>query len=319
MQFESYSNKESDVEEVKKLEVKISTVNVDCRSFENFKTMVEKTTASRKVDLFLLKEFDFEVDYVFAHIEDFNRLAREKGVDIILAPNNQRLMGPKFTWGEIKRKLNDKKVEYEHLAIPDDHVPESLGLFFGKNGQMYVFPKSNGLPVEQIRPVHKIPNTEIGVTICGEIWSIKPEDLDGISILYNPSAEADSMPSLSQIMLHRAMGSNHSREEWIDILGYRPFIDNDPSEFDLATSLEDLTSKGVRRRNVEEAIKRFLEEASRNSSYVSKIEKILEKRQIPAVRSDVGGGGIMNNLPNAQVKNLQITNQTTSFKLIVTD
>lgn len=68
----------------------------------------------------------------------------------------------------------------------DDFEADSIGFYFGSGGFIYAFPKQ----WEDV-PVHRIPNTNVGISICGEINHIKPEHLGGIDVLLNPSQEND--------------------------------------------------------------------------------------------------------------------------------
>jgi len=68
----------------------------------------------------------------------------------------------------------------------DDFEADSVGFYFGRDGSTYAFPKQ----WEDV-PVHRIPDTNTGVSICGEVNNIKPEHLEGISLLLNPSREND--------------------------------------------------------------------------------------------------------------------------------
>lgn len=68
----------------------------------------------------------------------------------------------------------------------DDFEANSVGFYFGSDGSIYAFPKQ----WEDV-PVHRIPNTNIGVSICGEVNHIKPEHLKCIGLLLNPSREND--------------------------------------------------------------------------------------------------------------------------------
>ncbi|MBN2065998.1 MAG: hypothetical protein JW771_04220 [Candidatus Thermoplasmatota archaeon] len=68
----------------------------------------------------------------------------------------------------------------------DDFEANSVGFYFGSDGSIFAFPKQ----WEDV-PVHRIPNTNIGVSICGEVNYVKPEHLEDIDILLNPSREND--------------------------------------------------------------------------------------------------------------------------------
>lgn len=184
------------------LDVNILSLN-RCETIDEMVERIE--TAKGVIDTVLLGEYNFEVEEVLNDIEKIKNTAEKNKTTIILTPDNQ--FGRKATWNQINQEFVGTGATIEQTDLPDDYIPETVGVYVDPSGFIYVFPKT-----WERMPVHRIPNTNIGVTICGEINNIKPEHLEGVRILYNPSREGDD-PFLRFRMLHRYGDSPLTREK----------------------------------------------------------------------------------------------------------
>lgn len=282
-----------------------------CQTIDEMIERIKAAKAENKVDSVLLQEYDFKVEEVLTELEKIRETARQNNVDIILAPDNQ--FGRDISWGQIKKEFQAQDATIEETTMPDEHQPETIGVFVDKTGFTYIFPKTWNLKNVH-KPVHRIPNTKIGVTICGEIGRIKPEDLENINILYNPSREGDD-PYLKFRMLYRYGTKPLTREKVVGILledaYYKNLLDDsqyDPQSPDYIPYIREYDSREARERRFNEAVDKHLTAAAdpKNSMYVKQIEEALRERNIPVVRTDdTLTTGVLNQLPNAKISGLE--------------
>jgi len=306
-------------EQEPELDVNIVSLNY-CQSVDEMIERIEAAKTEGAVDSVVLGEYDFKVEEVLSELTNIQETARQNNVDIILAPGNQ--FGRDVSWGQIKQEFQEHAATIEETAMSDEHKPETIGVFVSKTGFTYVFPKTWHLK-EVHRPVHKIPNSKVGVTICGEIGHIKPEDLENIDILYNPSREGDD-PYLKFRMLHRHGAEPLTREKIKSILledtYYRSLLDDSQYDPQSPDYIVEYDSREARERKFEEAVDNHLAAAAdpKNSMYVKQIEEALRERNIPVVRTDgTRSTGILNQIPKAKVKRLEYREGYTRFNLAV--
>lgn len=289
-----------------------------CKTIDEMIERIEVAKTEGAVDSVSLTEYNFKVEEFLSEIEKIRETARQNNVDIILAPDNQ--FGRNVSWGQIKRELRERGVNIEETEIPDEYHPETIGIFVDKTGSMYAFPKTWHWK-EIHRPVHKIPNTKIGVTICGEIWEIRPEDLEDINILYNPSREGDD-PMLEFRMRYRYGSKSLTREDVTKILlekeFYKNMMDDSQNDPNSPDYIPEYDSREERERRFNEAVDNYFGKATdpKNSMYVGQIEEPLREKGIPVVRTDsVTTTGVLNYLPNAKISGLEYRDGYTRYNL----
>lgn len=308
---------ESHLEKEPSLDLNIVSLNY-CKTVDE---MVERIEAAKKegnIDSVLLGEYDFKVEEVLSQLEKIKGAAKGSNVEIVMAPDNQ--FGRDVSWGQIKQEFQEHGATIEETAMPDEHKPETIGVFVDKTGFVYVFPKTWHL--EKVhRPVHKIPDTKIGVTICGEIGHIKPEDLDGINVLYNPSREGDD-PYLKFRMLHRHGTEPLTREKVVSILMEDTYHKSllDDSQYDPTSPdyIPEYDSREAREQKFNEAVDKHVAAAAnpKNSMYVKEIASALQKRNIPVVRTDgTRTTGVLNQLPDVKIENLEYRDDFVRYNL----
>lgn len=298
---------EPNPEKERVLDLGIVSLNY-CQTIDEMIEKIETAKADNKVDSVLLGEYNFKVEQVLDELEKIRETARQNNVDIILAPDNQ--FGRDVSWGQLKREFQEHGATTEETTMPDEHKPETIGVFVDKTGFVYVFPKTWHLK-EVHKPVHKIPNTKIGVTICGEIGHIKPEDLEEVNILYNPSREGDD-PYLKFRMLHRHGTEPLTREKIVSILMedtyHKSLLDDSQYDPNSPDYIPEYDSREAREQKFNEAVEHHLAEAGdpKNSMYVKEIEEALRERNIPVVRADgTLSTGVLNQLPSAKIDGLE--------------
>lgn len=338
---------EFNVEKEKILDITIVSLN-HCESINQMIHLVEQVSIEGQLDTVILGEYNFTVDEVLGELEKIQNLARSKNIDIILAPDNNE-SGGKLTWGELKQQFQDHGVNIEQTSLAEDYRPETVGVYVGKNGFTYAFPKTWHRE-EVHNPVHRIPNTTIGVTICGEIGHIQPQDLEGVKILYNPSREGDD-PSLKYRMMVQYGNATKediakalAQEEEYDYLlesdeDYQRRMEDSHARFyrqvkemfnektaqEMLESIKEHESKEdnsieARRKEFDQIVEKVYEEAvssqGSDSIYVRDISPALKQANIPVVRcDDQRTTGILNPLPNMKVEDLEYKNAYTKYRL----
>jgi len=338
---------ESKVEKESALDLSIVSLNY-CESVDHMVEIIEQASLNSHVDTVMLGEYNFTVDEILSELEKVQKLAISKNVDIILAPDNNE-SGHKLTWEELKQQLQDHGVNIEQTSLTGDYQPETIGFYVSKNGFTYAFPKTWHRE-EVHNPVHKIPDTTIGITICGEIGHIQPQDLEGINILYNPSREGDD-PSLKYRMMVKygnatkediakalAQEGEHDyllesdedyqrRMEESDDLFYRQAKEM----FDEKTAQEMIdrekeheakedNSIEARRKKfdqiVDEVYTKAINSQNSDSMYARNITSVLKQLNVPIARCDGRRTtGILNQLPDMKVEDLEYTDAYTKYHL----
>lgn len=345
MSIEKLEYRENNIEKEKSLDLNIVSFN-HCDSIDQMIDTVKKAFLENQIDTVILGEYNFTVNEILEEIEKIQNLAKEKEIDIILAPDNNE-SGQKLTWNELKQELHDSNVDTEQTSLDNNYKPETIGIFIGKNGLTYAFPKTWHRK-EVHNPVHKIPGTSVGVTICGEIRHIKPEDLDGVTILYNPSREGDD-PYLKYRMLLKY--KNATKEDISKALrqesqyGHlteseadhkKRIMEEDNNFFvqlknifgekeakkimeeDRNDQEQNDDSIEARRKKFNKIVEEHLENASDTNSsiYVNKIEEVLREKEIPVIRCDgTKSTGILNPLPVIEVSELEYKNDYARYNL----
>ena len=302
------NHQESKAERERALDLNIISLN-HCKTIDEMIEIVETASREGHVDTVMLAEYNFTVDEVLAELKKIETLAKDNSVDIILAPDSHDV-----DWEEFQKRFKGEGRSVEENGF---NSRDSIGIFVSKNGLTFAFPKS-----WQRNPVHKIPGTSIGVTICGEIGTIEPKDLEGINILYNPSREADD-PLLKFRMLQKYSDQPLTREAVANLLleneFYQALLDDSknpkPGDSDYDPELD---TREARERRFNEAVERTLREASdpRASIYVKEIEEALKERGIPVIRCDGPScTGILNPTDDVEIEGLEYKDAYTRFNL----
>lgn len=220
--LQSEPNPEGD----KILDVRILSLG-HCETVDEMLTKIGAANNEGKIDVVLMQEFNFLLEKVLEKLEAIKEAAQKNKITIILAPDNRSSKDENFTWSDLKTRLQAQGIAFEKTVAPNVVRPESVGIYIDPTGFAYVFPKTFYMK-HIYNPVHRIPNTSIGVTICGEIGQIKPENLEGINILFNPSMEGDD-PDLRNRMLSKYGTSTRENiaEQLKKIPQYRDMILSD--------------------------------------------------------------------------------------------
>jgi len=307
MSIERPEHHETKFEKEKVLDLNIISLN-HCKTIDEMISIVETASREGHVDTVMLAEYNFKVDAVLDELKKIEALARDKHVDIILAPDSHDM-----SWEEFQKQFlgEGRTVEQDGVDSRD-----SIGIFVGKNGLTFAFPKS-----WHKKPVHKIPNSKVGVTICGEIGTIKPEDLEGINILYNPSQEADDR-YLKFRMLQRYGNQPLTKEAVAQLLlekeYYKALLDDSQYDPNDPEYVHESDTREARERQFNEAVERTFQAASdpKASFYVKEIEEALQEKGIPVVRCDGPNcTGVLNPTSDVEIENLEYKGAYTRFKL----
>ena len=312
MDLEKIKNSAPRPEKKKELSFEILTIN-EVGDLEDLFEAVERANQKHQLDLVMIREYRYPLGHLVKNIKHLSQIAKEKKIDFIFAPENESA-GKVLSWGEIKTQLRGKGIAVEDSDLPDEAEPETVGLFISRKGTSYLFPKT-WQRSDVHRPVHRIPGTKIGVTICGEIHEIKPEDLEGIDVLYNPSREGDDIYARFRTLYESKKGKI-SRDQMVDLLNLKKFLENEPSIETVKFFGEKMKLREEREKFVDEKIKVFSKNALKNSMYVERIEELLSQKNIPVIRCDVGrGSGVLNKLPSMKISRLKQTDDSQRFNL----
>jgi len=306
--------------------------------------MVEKLgeiNSEEKLDVAVLMEFNFSASEVVKDLKKITEFAKDSAMDIVMAPDNIR---ENLSWGELKRKFKENKISTEENDIQDDYRPMSVGFFIGKNGLTYAFPKT-----WDKKPIHKIPGTDVAVSICGEINHVKPEDLDnleGVNVIYNPAREGDD-PYLKFRILQKFGDKPVTKEDIAELLmkndgfsdpddseeaiqedmekSHKRYYDNlikvgtPKEEAEAMAKKEDISieaEREERRKFLNSVVQQVLGEIQSkevDSPYIKTIRQKLSEKNILVVRSDRNTSGTLNNLPNLKLSNMKMEPDYTAF------
>ena len=337
---------ESSKEKEKKRNFEVATINESrLQSIEEFQEKIELIKNKGSLDTIMTMEFSFKIKYFVKHIEDFKDLARKYKVDFIMAPDNSQVeMAKGFNWKVIKELLENYNIEIEKIDYPDKEIPPSIGFFISKKGDAFAFPKYR---LGESIPLHKIPNTSIGIAICGEINHIDPDSLKGIKVIYNPSEEGDD-PMLLYRMLQEANGEDLTREQVEEIALQdedMQYLLLDQEEY---KKLQQKDDEALRKQVGEESFKKYFGdelviekdetvEERRNkfdniinnimellsgdydSMYIkeaSGLVAFLREKKIPVIRADGRAtSGVLNKVESMELKNIDVNADYTSFTL----
>lgn len=264
---------------------------------EKAQNLIEHLSSLPKVEsgnnTIMLSEYDIEVADVILHAKEISRMLNGKNRDLVMAPNTRDAI----PWATIVESLKKEGISYENSEPNLDSRLDSVGLYFNSEGMIYAFPK-----MWAKKSVHKIPGTHVGVTICGEVHTIKPEEVEDVEILLNPSCEADD--PFIKFRMAGLLNPDLSREDIINL-----YHEYDPaSKYALdeeywktaKVDSEDLEyfSRENREKRFNEKIDHIfnlVKNPRQDSIYVTeKLKKKFPDIKIPIIRSDYGASGILN-------------------------
>jgi|GEM_PF-2745922 len=325
----------------------VATINPPFETVEELRVLVESLGQGEPIDTIIAKEFAMKVEYAIEHLDELREVARTANADVIVAPDNYHQgTNVRYNWREIKEMSCNAGAQTEEGNFPEDCPPESVGLFIRKNGWVFIFPKSG---ISCSRNVHRIPDSKIGISICSEILSVRPEELDGIDILYNPSEEYDDIFVWLR-MAQTKKGSPLTRQEVEGLLkkdvGNQSFLLNeedylryaqkrrdnlqqqlDKHYFDLMYGDRPLVNEGEtlekRREQFDKLIDDVIKELAKddNSFYVKKADGLIQalrERKIVVIRSDgMQNSGILNKVPGMKIDELDIQPNATRISVSV--
>ncbi len=278
-----------------------------CETVKEFLNIAEKLLSERGGKTLMLDEYELSVDDVVKFAHEISRLAQEHGTNVVMAPTNIGINHLPVAWETRREQLSSAGIRFEGDVAPNDGRIETVGFYFGADGFIYAFPKA-----WEIKPMHRIPETNIGVTICGEIHDLKPEDLEGVDVIYNPSREGDD-PYLKYRMLGLAnpnISRDEVRAEMLRDDNFDHILDdtkNDPSsEYYVAES----DSREARERRFDEWLDTLWhlarEESGRNSNYAKHLAEVLREKRVPIIRCDGGKtSGLLNPMEGLKIEELE--------------
>lgn len=289
------SNVEDRVEREKKLDISIGFL-FGCHTVDGLTEKLDSITKEGKLDVVMLDEYDLSIEEVNTNLHKISGMAKDKKVDIILAADyTYHKQGDEFrriSWNIIKEEIKSAGAVLLDEGVTAEEIKDSVGYYFGKDGNIYAFPKT------WEHPIHPIPGTKTAVVICGEIGYLKPEQLEelDINIIYNPSREGDD-PYLKYRMLGLFNPNMTDEEIHAELMKNKTF--------------KKLAEGGDKQKqNYQEwfnKIKAIIKEQKDNPSlYVRKINETLTRKGIIVIRCDgEKTSGILNPLDGMKIDKLE--------------
>ncbi|RJP44860.1 hypothetical protein C4587_01505 [Candidatus Parcubacteria bacterium] len=289
------SNIESRAEKEKKLNVSMGFL-FNCRTVDGLAEKLNLATKEGKLDSVMLDEYDLSIEEVNANLQRISGMAKEKMVDIILAADNKhRRQGDKFeriSWDIRKEEIKSSGAVLLDEGITAEEINDSVGYYFGKDGNIYAFPKT------WVHPIHSIPGTKTAVVICGEIGYLTPEQLEDldINVIYNPSRERDD-PFLKYRMLGLSDPNMTDEEIHAELMKNETFKELAEGEEEQKQNYQEWFKK----------IKAIIKEQKDNpSNYVRDVNETLTRKGITVIRSDgEKTSGILNPSPKMKIGELR--------------
>ena len=286
---------EGRAEKEKKLDVSIGFL-FNCHTVDGLAEKLDLATKEGKLDLAMLDEYDLSIEEVNAKLQRISGMAKEKMLDIILAADNKhRQQGDEFkriSWDIRKEEIKSSGAVLLNEGITAEEINDSVGYYFGKDGNVYAFPKT------WEHPIHPIPGTKIAVAICGEIGYLKPEQLEDldINVIYNPSRERDD-PFLKYRMLGLSNPNMTDEEIHAELVKNETFKK-------LAEGKEEQKQNYQKWFNKIKAI--IKEQKDNSSNYVRNINETLMQKRITVIRSDgEKTSGVLNPLRGMKIDELE--------------
>ncbi len=256
----------------------------------------------------VLDEYQMKADDVIDNAHQISEEVVKKGYDLVMAPDSQNNSSEtqKVSWEKRIEQLKQNNISFEEGDEPREWF-ETIGFFFGKDGQIYAFPK-----MWEKKSVHQIPGRDIGVTICGEIHNIKPEETEGVNVIYNPSRERDD--PYMQFRMMGLLNPNMSREDVVELWYHH--MPGDRGDLDKEYDWEEQDTKEAREYySLENRKKRFnakiddlvamVNNPKEDSMYMRKVKENFPDMKIPIIRADADCSGIVNPGDSTRLKSIE--------------
>lgn len=162
----------------------------------------------------MLDEFSLHVFDVLKRHKAIKDAVKQHNITLIMAPSNDAMTNDSnnittHQWGNTSQKLKAKGFSVEETLVEPANA-QSIGFYFDASGISHAFPKQ-----WDEKPVHPIPGTDIGVSICGEIIYVDKKNSKGLSCIYNPAKEGDS-PNTG--IITKALSHSNMTDEEIEDL-----------------------------------------------------------------------------------------------------
>jgi hypothetical protein len=152
--------------------------------FEKAMTLLEEEIEKIGPDFVVSGEFLFNIEDIINNKHLVQDIAKNLKCNLLFTPCNSSK-----TLTDVEKYLYGADIPIEKVNTLRPYTPQAVGFWINKNGEMYAMPKIGK------KIMHIIPNTNIGVSICSELWHRKPtpEDFSGAALLLHPAREEDEM------------------------------------------------------------------------------------------------------------------------------
>ena len=167
----------------------------------------------------------FNKDFILK-IPDIRKFSLEKKVKILFAVRNEISVKEMNVKTELAKIDDPDAYAFDYTNLKDNQFPPgSMGILFNydvkqENNKVYFFPK---LP-EKTGEIFRIPETKIGVVICGYIHSLTDEHIKNYDFILNVSAEGEDQFALWRIEYSNGKSFEELKER---VPGYVPREDSE--------------------------------------------------------------------------------------------
>jgi hypothetical protein len=153
---------------------------------------IEEAVNKHDPHIVVVKEYVSDADELIEEMDSIMTFAYNTKTNILFAPKSHPenfTWHERVSWSDLSQRLQDagaivEPVPENRFEYRADSIGNSIGIWFNSSGSAYAFRKMGSAYV------HKIPETDIGVSICSELWHIRNPDLEGVSLLLYPARES---------------------------------------------------------------------------------------------------------------------------------
>jgi hypothetical protein len=133
--------------ETERLEKKQVNFIFDINTAEQLINTLDSMTVEGEPDLVMLNEYALNIEDVINNTKLISDSAKKHNTDIILAAavswlNQEKEYMPSVSWDIRRKEILESEAKLLDDDITEDEFWDSIGYYFGKDGEIYAFPKT---------------------------------------------------------------------------------------------------------------------------------------------------------------------------------